>query len=113
MKVAGRGHYVIKCSCGRVVIQCRCAVPNKEVRVSEEPCTHKKAPEFKDLGPELFIVDGDVISYKGENFYRACNAFVRDLPDGGQSFCVKRVGHPGGVHEAYDGSLLRGSGDLG
>lgn len=60
------------------------------------------ATSFIDIGPECFT-DGDVISYKGQNFYRACDAFVSDLPDGGQSFCVKRVGHPGKTHEDYEG----------
>jgi hypothetical protein len=61
---------------------------------------------YTDIGPECFT-NGEVISYKGENYYKACDVFVADLPDGGQCFCVKRVGHPGLVHESYDG-LKRG-----
>lgn len=57
-----------------------------------------------DIGPECFT-DGDVISYKGENFYRACGAWVCDNPEGGAAFCVKRVGHPGDLHESYKGVL--------
>lgn len=54
------------------------------------------------LGPECFT-NGLVISYQGENYFKACEEFVFDLPDGGQSFCVKRVNHPGDIHEDYDG----------
>lgn len=59
--------------------------------------------KYTDIGPECFT-NGDVISYKGENYYRACDAFVTDRPEGGQSFCVKRINHPGTIHEAYDGT---------
>jgi len=61
---------------------------------------------FLSLGPECFIgPDRNVISYKGENFYRACSEWVSDLPEGGGSFCVLRVDHPGAEHEDYDGRL--------
>lgn len=57
------------------------------------------------LGPEMFT-DGNVISYKGENYFKACSAFVSDRRDGGQTFCVKRVGHdPKNNHEDYNGLL--------
>lgn len=59
---------------------------------------------FVDIGPEAFT-DGRVISYKGANFYKACDEFVCDTFDGGQSFCVKRVDHPGRTHEAYNGAI--------
>lgn len=106
-------HFVVKCSCGVVVSQCRCPSKNKQVRISEEPCSHKTdeaSAEYKRLGPECFI-DGDVISYQGENFFRACGAFVRDRPDGGQTFCVKRTGHPGVEHEDFDGFRKVGGND--
>lgn len=59
--------------------------------------------EYIDLGPEMFT-DGKVICYKGEYYYRSCDAFVCHNREGGQSFCVKRVGHPSMDHEAYDGT---------
>lgn len=60
--------------------------------------------ESVTLGPELFIGNsGDVISFKGENFYRACNRFVRKLDNGDSTHCVKRAGHPGTICEDYDG----------
>lgn len=54
--------------------------------------------------PELFAsADEKVICWKGEHYYKACGSFVADLPDGGQTFCLKRVGHPSISHEDYDG----------
>lgn len=61
--------------------------------------------DFIDIGPQCFT-DGDVISYKGENFYRACGELVAELEGGGRSHCVKRIGHPGNQHEDYDGRRL-------
>lgn len=66
--------------------------------------------DFPVIGPECFSdKEGTVISYKGEHYYKACNAFVKDNPDGGQSFCVKRVNHPGRlrIHESYDGTIRK------
>lgn len=62
---------------------------------------HKDGP-YMNIGPEAFT-DGDVISYKGENYYRACDIWVSDMIGGGQSFCVKRVNHPGKYHEDFEG----------
>jgi len=59
--------------------------------------------DLVDIGPECFT-DGFIISYKGENYYRACDEWVADTSDGGEEFCVKRVDHPGNVHEAYSGN---------
>lgn len=61
--------------------------------------------EYHDLEPGQAFTNGDVIGYKGENYYRACDAFVANNDDGGQAFCVKRVNHPGHIHEAYDGRV--------
>lgn len=58
---------------------------------------------YTDIGPGCFT-NGDVIFYKGENYYRACDTYVADLPEGGQEFCVKRVEHAG-PHESYGGTL--------
>lgn len=57
-----------------------------------------------DIGP-LCFTNGDVISYKGQNFYRACGEHVSYIEGEGQgeTTCVKRVGHPGAIHEDYDG----------
>ena len=57
-----------------------------------------------DIGPECFAdEDLTVISYKGMMYYRACSAMITDLVGGGMSFCVKRIGHPGDVHENFEG----------
>lgn len=58
---------------------------------------------FTTLGPECFT-DGNVISYQGENYYRACAHQVTQNDDGSGSTCVKRVDHPGVRHEDYDGN---------
>lgn len=57
-----------------------------------------------DIGPETFT-DGLVISHKGENYYLACGSLVTNKDGGGQSFCVKRTGHPSRIHEDYYGNL--------
>lgn len=59
------------------------------------------------LCAETFIsLDRDIISHKGENYYRACGDFVYLDDDGTTHTCVRRVGHHRGlVHEAYDGTL--------
>lgn len=59
-----------------------------------------------DIGPEAFT-DGDeeVISYKGENYYKSCPERVTGEDDGAGSFCVKRVNHPGDVHEDFHGRI--------
>lgn len=60
---------------------------------------------FPTIGPECFAnEDETVISWKGRNFYRGCDVFVSDSPDGGQTHCVKRVQHPGFIHEDWVGN---------
>lgn len=58
-----------------------------------------------DLGPELFM-DGEalVISYKGENYYRACGKTVNVVNHGGTTTCVKRTNHPTQQCEDYYGN---------
>jgi hypothetical protein len=58
------------------------------------------------FAPECFMDgDGNVISFKGENFFRACDNFVRRREDGGSSHCVKRAGHPSKDCEDWDGNI--------
>ena len=67
---------------------------------------HKPITKLNDTA----FTDGEVINYEGENYYRACNAFVRHKPDGSTTFCVKRVGHDSAKyspHEDYDGFAIR------
>lgn len=54
---------------------------------------------MEDLKKGAFT-DGEVINYQGDNYYRACGAVVTI-----QSYCVKRVNHPGVLHEDYDGNV--------
>jgi hypothetical protein len=68
--------------------------------MTDEVNPNYASPETIDIGPEMFMdVEGNAISYKGENFYRACSEFVMNYPDGSTSFCVKRKGHPNSIHE--------------
>lgn len=32
------GHFILKCTCGRVIAQCRCLDPSKRIEVSLTPC---------------------------------------------------------------------------
>lgn len=60
-----------------------------------------------DLGPGAFT-NGEVINYEGYNYYKACDVWVSTNEDGVQAYCVKRVGHPGVLHEDYDGNVSTG-----
>lgn len=60
--------------------------------------------DFEVIGPECFASPAkDVISWKGENFYKACDEPVVTNADGSGTHCVKRQEHPGDIHEDYDG----------
>lgn len=65
--------------------------------------------ELVDLGPEMFSdVSGTVISYQGENYYKACGAFVRNNEQGGTSSCVMPVRFEHDVHMDYRGNTTDG-----
>lgn len=61
-----------------------------------------------DLGSEMFAsADLKVISYKGENYYRACGAELFQDPDNGTtSSCIKPIGHVYSEHEDANGCIL-------
>ncbi len=42
-------HFIEKCSCGRVLTQCRCPSSDKAVRISSKPCMHGGAPTLDVL----------------------------------------------------------------
>lgn len=75
-------------------------LPNDVMTPSEDP-------DYVDIGASCFM-KGDVINYLGENFYKACSSFVAELEGGGQSSCVKRIGHPGIIHEDFEGRTREG-----
>lgn len=55
--------------------------------------------DFVVIGPECFTDgEGNVISYKGQEYIKTCGSFVTDLPDGGQAFCTLSYDHPGNEH---------------
>lgn len=47
--------------------------------------------------------DKRTINWEGENYYRGCGESVLTRPDGSSSTCVKRLDHPGDIHEDFDG----------
>jgi hypothetical protein len=60
--------------------------------------------ELKGIGPEAFTnAEETVISFKGSNFYRACDAFVRNRPEGGASYCIRQMGHEDNNHIDFSG----------
>lgn len=69
----------------------------KEVHQSTES-------DFVDIGPECFAnKDLSVISFKGENYYKACGKIVTGGFDGETSTCVKRQAHKNNC-EDWDGN---------
>jgi hypothetical protein len=61
------------------------------------------------LGPGCFMdVEGNVINYQGQNFYRACDEVVFNNPHGGVTYCIKPVGHKSSVHEDSRGHTIGG-----
>lgn len=58
---------------------------------------------FYDATGGFSNADKSVISWEGSNYYRACDEPVVSN-EGGVSGCVKRVDHPGDVHEDFDGN---------
>lgn len=61
--------------------------------------------DYIELGPELFSDSEEtVISWKGSNFYRACDRWVTEKLEGGSTHCVKRINHPSDMHEDYHGN---------
>ena len=68
-------------------------------------CYPPPEPGTTDLKePGMFASnDGRVINWLGRNYYEACGELVSRNLDGGNSYCVRRKGHPGDIHEDYDG----------
>jgi len=62
---------------------------------------HADGP-YTALCPGVFT-DGNVINAHGQNYYRACDAFVSGNLGGPSTFCVRRLGHPPTFHEDYAG----------
>lgn len=75
--------------------------------------TNKISREVIDLPvPEMFAsADELVISWKGENYYRACSHPVISREDGSGSFCIKPEVHDASTgHEDIDGNRVRSDG---
>lgn len=67
--------------------------------------------DYISIGPGAFAIqDLSVISYRGENYYKACGEKVKDIVSGGTSTCVFPARFP---HETHiDSSCLTEGGDL-
>lgn len=87
---------------------------NRQRALYGNPYPHRSEPgNVLVLGPELFLSEDEkVMSYKGQEYYKPCGEFVKDLPDGGQSFCVKIVDHFRSMeHEDIHGNIRTGFSD--
>jgi hypothetical protein len=72
--------------------------------IPEDP---KQSGDFIIIGPECFSdADKTVIAWAGENYYRACGRGVVLADEGSGTTCVKRVKHPGVVHEDFHGNIM-------
>lgn len=83
----------------------------REIYEKIDPSEPSSPEPIKEEGGVLVIaqecfsdLDRTVISWQGENFYRGCGVFVKELEDGGQSTCVKPVTHFGNTHEDFKGN---------
>lgn len=45
-------HFIIKCSCGQVITQCRCIDPNKKVEIRPHPACGSTKPIVAEYTPE-------------------------------------------------------------
>jgi hypothetical protein len=58
-----KAHYVHKCSCGKVITQCRCASPDKQVTTFQDGCAECKAKKKtgaflrRTIHPEVKVLD--------------------------------------------------------
>lgn len=59
---------------------------------------------YENIGKDCFT-NGEVISYKGKNYYRPCDSFVQDMPEGSASYCIKIFSRADHDHEDYWGNI--------
>jgi hypothetical protein len=60
--------------------------------------------DLKPLDPSAFTdAEETAINMKGAWYYRACDAFVRKLPDGGSSYCIRQASHEDNNHIDWSG----------
>lgn len=59
----------------------------------------------KDISGCFSDDEETVISYKGCNYYKACDVPVSVTVDGQRTHCVKRLGHQSLGHEDYYGQV--------
>ena len=57
-----------------------------------------------EIGEQTYT-NGQVINHAGINYYRACEIFIREYPDGSQSHCLKPRDHVSIEHEDVTGAI--------
>lgn len=60
--------------------------------------------DILDVSDAFANADKSVVNWEGRNYYQACDVLVTGSPEEGGTFCVKRVDHPGDIHEDFDGN---------
>lgn len=60
--------------------------------------------DILDVSDAFANADKSVVNWEGRNYYQACDVLVTGSPEEGGTFCVKRVDHPGDIHEDIDGN---------
>ena len=51
-------HYIEKCSCGKLISQCRCASKDKKLIVTPNGCADCKSKSMKNLRPQIQLSNG-------------------------------------------------------
>lgn len=71
-----------------------------------------EAEDLTIIGPECFAgdIDGDpevALSWKGQNYYKACGEYVKKNPDGSETTCVLpvQVIHKHATHMDFDDNM--------
>lgn len=81
-------HFIEKCTCGLVLLQCRCVRLNKKVRYSTDPCSHK-SPYAHGLS-----LMGPVRLYAGDARDRVATLTGHGLPKEGMPVIAYCWGEP-------------------
>lgn len=72
-------HEIVKCSCGALIMQCRCISHNKSVRVLKKGCTDCKKKKLDDRASEHeAICDFGCVDKDGKRFCCQCRKEVTE-----------------------------------
>lgn len=59
--------------------------------------------DILNVGGAFSNADKTVVNWEGRNYYQSCDEPVVVNSEGATTHCVKRVDHPGDIHEDMDG----------